>query len=72
MDKATDILRFSAIPIYLIVALSVTVLTGWAGQLSLGQLGFVALGSYLTIYYANELPYLVALAIGVGGAWSPR
>lgn len=67
LDKPTDLLRFSTIPVYLIVALSVTVLTGWAGQLSLGQFGFVALGSYLTIYYAHELPYLVALAIGV--AW---
>ncbi len=67
VDKASDLLRFSSIPVYLIVALSVTVLTGWAGQLSLGQFGFVALGAYLTIYYGRELNYLVALAIGV--AW---
>jgi ABC-type branched-subunit amino acid transport system ATPase component/ABC-type branched-subunit amino acid transport system permease subunit len=67
VDKPSDILRYSAIPVYLIVALSVTVLTGWAGQLSLGQFGFVALGAYLTIYYANGLPYFVALACGV--AW---
>jgi ABC-type branched-subunit amino acid transport system ATPase component/ABC-type branched-subunit amino acid transport system permease subunit len=51
--------------VYLIIALSVTVITGWGGQLSLGQFGFVALGSYLTIYFANDLPYLVALPIGV-------
>lgn len=67
VDKPSDILRYSAIPVYLIVALSVTVLTGWAGQLSLGQFGFVALGAYLTIYYSNELPYYVGLACGV--AW---
>ncbi len=67
LDKASDVLRFSAIPVYLIIALSVTVLTGWAGQLSLGQFGFVALGSYLTIYYAHSLNYFFALAIGV--AW---
>ncbi len=67
VDKASDLLKFATIPVYLIVALSVTVLTGWAGQLSLGQFGFVAVGAYLTIYYANELPYLLALAIGV--AW---
>ena len=58
--KASDMLKFSSVPVYLIIALSVTVITGWGGQLSLGQFGFVALGSYLTIYYANELPYLVA------------
>jgi ABC-type branched-subunit amino acid transport system ATPase component/ABC-type branched-subunit amino acid transport system permease subunit len=67
VDKASDLLKFASIPVYLIVALSVTVLTGWAGQLSLGQFGFVAVGAYLTIYYAQELPYLLALAIGV--AW---
>jgi ABC-type branched-subunit amino acid transport system ATPase component/ABC-type branched-subunit amino acid transport system permease subunit len=67
VDKASDMLKFSSVPVYLIIALSVTVVTGWGGQLSLGQFGFVALGSYLTIHYANDLPYLVALPIGV--AW---
>lgn len=67
VDKPSDMLKFSTIPVYLIVALSVTVITGWGGQLSLGQFGFVALGAYLTVYYAQELPYLVALVIGV--AW---
>ena len=65
VDKASDMLKFSTIPVYLIVALSVTVITGWGGQLSLGQFGFVAVGAYLTVYYARELPYLVALVIGV-------
>ena len=65
VDKASDMLKFSSVPVYLIIALSVTVVTGWGGQLSLGQFGFVALGSYLTIHYANDLPYLVALPIGV-------
>ncbi|MGA0879207.1 MAG: ABC transporter permease subunit [Ilumatobacteraceae bacterium] len=65
VDKASDMLKFSTIPVYLIVALSVTVITGWGGQLSLGQFGFVALGGYLTCYYARELPYFVSLGLGV-------
>ena len=65
LEKPTDYLKYSSIPIYLIVALSATVLTGWAGQLSLGQFGFVAIGAYGTVYYAQELNYLVALALGV-------
>jgi ABC-type branched-subunit amino acid transport system ATPase component/ABC-type branched-subunit amino acid transport system permease subunit len=65
VDKATDMLKFSTIPVYLIVALSVTVLTGWAGQLSLGQFGFVAIGAYMTVYYSQELPYYVSMALGV-------
>ena len=72
LDKASDVLKFSIVPIYLIVALSVTVVTGWGGQLSLGQFGFVALGSYTTIYFARELPYgvsiLIGMAFGIGAA----
>ena len=41
--------------IFMIVAVSATVLTGWAGQLSLGQFAFVAVGAYLTSYYAQQL-----------------
>ncbi|MFM7126338.1 MAG: ABC transporter permease subunit [Actinomycetota bacterium] len=67
VDKPSDMLKFSTIPVYLIVALSVTVITGWGGQLSLGQFGFAALGGYLTCYYARELPYFAALGLGV--AW---
>jgi ABC-type branched-subunit amino acid transport system ATPase component/ABC-type branched-subunit amino acid transport system permease subunit len=66
LDKASDVLKFSIVPIYLIVALSVTVVTGWGGQLSLGQFGFVALGSYSTIYFADELPYWLSIIIGIG------
>ena len=65
LDKPSDVLKFSIVPIYLIVALSVTVVTGWGGQLSLGQFGFVALGSYSTIYFSHELPYWVSIFIGV-------
>lgn len=65
VDKASDMLKFSSIPVYLIVALSVTVVTGWGGQLSLGQFGFVAIGAYLTVYYSAELPYLLSMALGV-------
>ena len=39
---------FSRMLIFALVALSVTVLTGWAGQLSLGQFGFVGLGAMTT------------------------
>lgn len=65
VDKASDMLKFSSIPVYLIVALSVTVVTGWGGQLSLGQFGFVAIGAYLTVYYSAELPYLLSMVFGV-------
>ena len=40
--------------IFMMVALSATVLTGWAGQLSLGQFAFVGIGAYATGYYARS------------------
>ena len=66
LHKGADEQRYSLIPIFLIVALSSTVLTGWAGQLSLGQFAFVGIGAYATSYYSTALPYPVSLAIGVG------
>ena len=38
-------LRFSALFIFAILLLSLVVLTGWAGQISLGQMAFFAVGS---------------------------
>jgi ABC-type branched-subunit amino acid transport system permease subunit/ABC-type branched-subunit amino acid transport system ATPase component len=64
VTTATDRNRYAVVLIYLMVALSATVLTGWAGQLSLGQFAFVGVGAYATAYYARELPYPVALVIG--------
>jgi len=38
-------LKASAVLIYAVLGLSVVVLTGWAGQVSLGQVGFFAIGA---------------------------
>ena len=73
------LIDYSFVLVFLIVAVSATVLTGWAGQLSLGQFAFVAIGAYFTAYYAGtvndavdiHLPggqghgFLVAVAIAV-------
>ena len=67
LHAGADFQRYTIVIIFMIVALSSTVLTGWAGQLSLGQFAFVGVGVYATGYYARGLPYPVALAIGV--AW---
>lgn len=50
-----------------IVALSLLVLTGWAGQISLAQMGFAAIGAWVAA--ASGLPFVLALpAAGVAGA----
>lgn len=45
-----------------IFGVSVLVLTGWAGQISLGQIGIGAIGAY--VVGASHLPFFVALTVG--------
>ena len=53
--------------VFAIVGLSLLVLTGWAGQVSLGQFGFAAVGAYVAA--VSGLPFLLALLVGaVAGA----
>jgi branched-chain amino acid transport system permease protein len=48
--------------IYSIIGLSLVVLTGWAGQVSLGQFGFAAIGAWAAA--ASGLPFPFALLLG--------
>jgi sulfate-transporting ATPase len=60
---------------YLIVALSIVLLTGWVGQISLAQAAFVGVGAFFTSVIANKLHvpfpinfvFAVALAAGIAG-----
>jgi branched-chain amino acid transport system permease protein len=47
------------------VALSLVVLTGWSGQVSLGQFGFVAIGAFSAAIFADHLglPFLIAVPL---------
>jgi branched-chain amino acid transport system permease protein len=57
----------SAMLIFAIVGLSLLVLTGWAGQVSLGQMGFVALGAALGGVATGEWGLDLSLALLVSG-----
>jgi ABC-type branched-subunit amino acid transport system ATPase component/ABC-type branched-subunit amino acid transport system permease subunit len=64
---------FSRMLLVAIVALSLTVLTGWSGQLSLGQFAFVGVGAMSTVALTRngasfELAVVVAVAVTVGAA----
>ncbi|MGH8983619.1 MAG: ABC transporter permease subunit [Acidimicrobiia bacterium] len=48
VDTASRHFLYSRMLLFAVVALSLTVLTGWAGQLSLGQFAFVGLGTMTT------------------------
>ena len=43
--RSSDLFLLSRIPIFAIIGISIVILTGWAGQLSLGQVAFVGLGA---------------------------
>ncbi len=51
----------SQICVYAMIALSLTVLTGWAGQVSLGQFGLVACGALLATHLEASVPLIVLL-----------
>jgi ABC-type branched-subunit amino acid transport system permease subunit len=47
---------FSQVCIYAVIALSLTILTGWAGQVSLGQFGLVAVGALVAAHLGGSVP----------------
>jgi ABC-type branched-subunit amino acid transport system permease subunit len=59
----------SQICIYGVIALSLTVLTGWSGQVSLGQFGFVAVGADIATHFGSSVPLILLLPLaGLGTA----
>ena len=63
----------SFVAVYALVALSLTVLTGWAGAVSLGHAAFVGLGAFLAAYltrhgvpFAAWIPAAVAASLPAG------
>jgi branched-chain amino acid transport system permease protein len=42
--------------LYAVIALSLTILTGWAGQVSLGQFGLVAVGAIMAAHLGDSVP----------------
>ena len=57
----------SQICIYAVIALSLTVLTGWAGQVSLGQFGLVACGALMAAHLGSSVPLILLHALRRGG-----
>ena len=53
LDVGHDYLM-SQVCIFAVIALSLTVLTGWAGQVSLGQFGLVAVGAIMAAHLGTH------------------
>ena len=65
--RTDQIIKANAVGVFAIIGLSLVVLSGWAGQISLGQMAFVALGAAVagkcTVTWNMDL----TLALMVGG-----
>jgi ABC-type branched-subunit amino acid transport system ATPase component/ABC-type branched-subunit amino acid transport system permease subunit len=69
--STTDLFLFTSGVLYAVVAVSLVVLTGWAGQISLGQFGLVGIGAVvsanLVLRWNLDLFWSLALS-GLAGA----
>ena len=65
----SNVLRASTLVALIVVALSVVVLTGWTGEVTLGQMSFAATGSAVAAAVTQELRFDITLALlAAGGA----
>jgi branched-chain amino acid transport system permease protein len=62
VTSPTDVELGTTAITYGMLGLSLLILTGWGGQISLGQFGFSAVGAYVAA--ACHLPFLLAILIG--------
>jgi branched-chain amino acid transport system permease protein len=63
----SDMSHLQLLPIYGIIGVSLVVLTGWAGQISLGQFGLVGIGAAVAggLIANHNIDFFAAIAIGI-------
>ena len=66
VDTATS-LKISVVFVYALVSVSVVVVTGWAGLVSLAQIAFMAVGAAVGALATNEWDLDISLALLVAG-----
>ena len=62
------VIKAGALIAFAIIGISLVVLTGWAGQLSLGQMGIVAIGAAVSATCTSRWNVDLTLALLIGGA----
>ena len=69
--RTDQIIKATAVAVFAVIGLSLVVLSGWAGQISLGQMAFVAIGAAVsgkaTITWSVDMSLALLLG-GVAGA----
>lgn len=70
--SSAPLIKATSVALFAIIGLSIVVLTGWAGQVSLGQMAFVAAGgavaAYTTEHWQLDPVLSMAAAAAVGAA----
>lgn len=66
--RTDQIIKATAVAIFAVIGLSLVVLSGWAGQISLGQMAFVAIGAAVSGKCTISWNVDMSLALLIGGA----
>lgn len=66
--RVDHVLKASALIAFVVIGISLVVLTGWAGQLSLGQMGIVGIGAAVSTACTSRWHVDLTLALLAGGA----
>jgi branched-chain amino acid transport system permease protein len=65
--RVDQVIKATAIVAFALVCVSLVVLSGWAGQISLGQVAFFAIGAATSATATSRWNVDLTLALGVGG-----
>ena len=65
--RVDQLIKATAVIAFALVCLSLVVLTGWAGQISLGQVAFFAIGAATSAWVTSRWHVDLTLALVVGG-----
>ncbi len=68
MLRTDQIIKATAVAVFAVIGLSLVVLSGWAGQISLGQMAFVAIGAAVSAKCTITWNVDISLALLAGGA----
>jgi ABC-type branched-subunit amino acid transport system ATPase component/ABC-type branched-subunit amino acid transport system permease subunit len=68
-SSSSQLFLLSRVPVYAMIGISIVVLTGWAGQLSLGQMAFAGVGAIGSAALTSRgVPFGAAIAyVTIGG-----
>lgn len=65
--RTDQIIKATAVAVFAVIGLSLVVLSGWAGQISLGQMAFVAIGAAVSAKCTITWNVDITLALVAGG-----